>query len=317
MMSDIDYRKYAVSKPLYESDRPGVPEKTFTNRQIPPMTFISDRQIPGINYHVDVAWIRGMPELNPSVYEHAHDYDKVIIHWGANTDTPQDLGAEIEFYIGGQAVTFNTTTAVFIPKGLPHGPVTWKNFRFPHLQMTMTFGTGNTAAARGDSPGFPANKALPVKKDKFDYEQYVVRSPMREAGAGMKIKGRQYPTMTYMSKTQISQAPCYIEFGWIWDEVKPGIPEMIHKKYDEIVLHLGSDPEHPEDLGADLEMGINGHLMPFTTNCALFVPKGLLHGPNNFNKVRKPYIEMAIMIGAGTWLDGWQDSFIEKPVKPT
>ncbi len=309
-MATNDYLKYVVTRPLY------TPVKSLSpvaNRQHPPMTFLSNRQIPGADHCVEIGWINGIPEPNPGISEHVHDFDQVIINWGSHADTPQDLGGEIEFYIGGQPITFNTTTALFIPKGTPHGPVTWKKYRFPHLQMILTLGTGDLAVARCHDAVFQPHNRLPVKKDKFDYEQFAVRSPMREAGLGVYKKGRQAPTMTYMSSIQVNQARCYIEFGWIWGEVEPSIPEMVHKKYDEIVLHIGSDPEHPEDLGADIQVGIDGHLMSFNTGFAYFVPRGLRHGPNHFKTVRKPYIEMAIMIGPGTWAEGWADSFFDRP----
>jgi len=35
----------------------------------------------------------------------------------------------------------------------------------------------------------------------------------------------------------------------------------------------------------------------------------VVHGPLNWHKVRKPFIEMAIMLGAGTMAEGWGGSF--------
>ena len=153
------------------------------------------------------------------------------------------------------------------------------------------------------------NDHKPVKKENFDYEQYAIRSPMREAGA-IFMKGRQSPTMTYMSRRQINIANTYIEFGWIWDKVEPDIEKMVHKKYDEIVLHIGGDPENPEDLGADMTFGIEDELLQFNRSYAMWIPKGTAHGPLKWHAVRKPHIEMAIMLGAGTMEEGWADSFI-------
>ncbi len=303
-MAETDYSRYIITRPLYDAT-----EFDATTRRIPPMTFISNRQIPGAATVLEVGWVSGM-EPNPSVYEHTHDCDEIIIHWGTDHETPQDLGGEIEFYIGGQPITVNTTSAIFIPKGTRHGPVTSKNIRRPHLQMTLTLGTGDVATARKGL--IVPRRELPRKTDRFDYEQYVVRSPMRETGTIFK-RGRQAPTMTYMSSIQVNKARCYIEFGWIWDEVEPSIGEMRHNEHDEIVLHMGSDPDNPEDLGGEMVMGIDGKLMKLNTSYAVFIPRGVRHGPNIFKGgVRKPYIQMAIMLGAGTYAEGWADSFFEK-----
>ena len=108
-----------------------------------------------------------------------------------------------------------------------------------------------------------------------------------------------------MSQLQVNDAPCYIEFGWIWDVLERGIGEMTHENYDEIVLHIGGDPDNPEDLGADMEFGVGGEMFSFDTTYAVFIPKGLGHGPLNWKKVRKPHIEMAIMLGTGSLREGW------------
>lgn len=305
-MAESSYEKYVVRKPIYEAG-PGVKK-----RQSPTMTFMSRKQVPEANYYIELGWIYDIPDPNPHIHEHVHDFDEIVLHWGGNPETPQDLGGEIEFYIGGQPITFNTTTGIFIPKGVPHGPLTWKEFRFPHIEMAMMLGTGDPFEGWGKSGIKEPKKGLPEKKDTFDYEQYVIRSPIRESGA-IFMKGRQSPTMTYISRPQINVANYYLEFGWIWGIVEPNIPEMRHEKYDEIVLHIGGDLDNPEDLGADMEFGIGGDLLSFNTSYGVFIPKGLRHGPLNWNNVRKPHIEMAIMLGAGTYEEGWADSFFESP----
>src|SRR4030042_5839699 len=99
---------------------------------------------------------------------------------------------------------------------------------------------------------------------------------MREAGAEF-IKGRQSPTMTYMSGVQIPGVKYYIEFGWI-HAVTDTIHEMKHDNFDEIVMHIGGDPENPEDLGADMTFGVGSDHLKFDTSYAVFLPKGMMHG---------------------------------------
>ena len=144
-MSKIDYEKYVVRKPLYEAFG------GTKNRQSPTMTMISNKQIPGCNYYMEPGWIYGIPDPNPSLHEHAHDFDEIVMHMGGDYRTPQVLGGEVEFYVGGQPITFNTSTAFYLPKGTPHGPVIWKKFQFPHLQMAIMCGTGSAGEAWGTS----------------------------------------------------------------------------------------------------------------------------------------------------------------------
>ena len=128
------------------------------------MTYISSKLVPDVPYYIELGWIYDKPE--PHIFEHTLDYDRIILHWGGEMDTPQDLGATIEYYIGGQQITFNTTTGMFIPKGTPIGPVTWKEFKYPHIMMNFILGTGDPAVLANSGISTPKSNQ-PEKKDKF------------------------------------------------------------------------------------------------------------------------------------------------------
>jgi hypothetical protein len=303
----VDYEKYLVREPLYEAGG-GV-----KNRQSPAMTFLSRTQVPEASYYLELGWIKGMPDPNPHIYEHSHSCDEIILLWGCDYKTPQVLGAEIEFYIGGQQINVNTTCGMFIPRGVPHGPLTWKKFNRPHMQMSLLLGAGSREEAWGGNGIDRSQGSIPRKTSEIDYEQYVIRSPMREAGAEF-TRGRTAPTMTYMSGVQIPGVKTYIEFGWTFDlplssRTGAGMPPMAHKNFDEIVLHMGGDPDNPLDLGGEVEFYVGGQPLHFNTSTALYVPRNLVHGPLACTKYLKPHIVMAIMLGAGNLKDGWADSF--------
>jgi hypothetical protein len=178
--------------------------------------------------------------------------------------------------------------------------------------MTMILDKGDPFIGADPRVSSHPENTVPGKKNNFDCEQYVIRSPMREAGPNY-VEGRQNPTMTYMSRTQINSVNNYIEFGWIWDIPRPQIPKMRHDAYNEIVMHIGSDPDNPEDLGGILQFGIGEDLIEFNTNHCVYVPKGMDHGPLIWKEVCKPLLEMAVMMGAGTLEEGWENSFFDLP----
>ena len=144
---------------------------------------------------------------------------------------------------------------------------------------------------------------------KIDYEKYLVRTPLREAGG--IVQGRQSPTMTYMSSDQVPEANYYIELGWIHDmpDPNPHIHEHKHN-FDEIVLHWGGDPDNPEDLGGEIEFCMEGHPFSFDTTTGIFMPRGTRHGPLTWKRVTKPHIQMAFMLGTGSMSEGWGESGI-------
>ena len=133
------------------------------------------------------------------------------------------------------------------------------------------------------------------------YAKNLVRKPAYEVTAG-KVAGRQYPTMTLMSNDLVPGSNMYLEVGWIHQmpEPNPHIFEHSHEKYDEVVLHIGSDPNNPEDLGGEIEFTVGDEKLVFDKTSAIFVPAGVKHGPVIWRKVRRPHIQMAIVLGAGT-----------------
>jgi len=304
-----DFRKYLVTEPRYELCN------NVRNRQSPIMTLLSSSQLKEASHYLTAGWIYGVPEPNPCTGEHKHNHDEIIFFIGSDHHTPQVLGAEIEFYLARQRIIFNTTAAVYIPGGLTHGPLIWRDVSKPHLQVSLMVGTGSYEADDLKvETGQSEQKVRHLNAD-FDYEQYVVRSPIREAGAEF-IKGRTSPTLTYLSGLHIPGLKYYVEFGWTFDipvskRASSGnqMPPMAHEQYEEIVLHIGGDPDNPEDLGADMEFHVGGQPLLFSNTSALFIPKGLVHGPIKLLQYRKPHIVMAIMLGAGSVKEGWGNSF--------
>ena len=141
-MTDINYRKNLVKKPAYEVGG----NQKIEGRQNPTMTYMSNDLVPGSNNYIEIGWVYGMPEPNPHIHDHSHDdYDEIVLHIGMDPDNPEELGAKIEFVVGGETLVIDKTSALFIPRGVDHGPLTWKSVEKPHIQMVVMPGAGTLA----------------------------------------------------------------------------------------------------------------------------------------------------------------------------
>lgn len=141
-MDKVDVKKYVVDKPAYEV----IPVDEVKGR-IPAMTLMSSNLVPGTKMYIETGWVLAMPDPNPHIGEHTHDYDEIILHMGTDPSNPEDLGGEIEIGMGDETVTINKTSAIYVPKGLKHGPLVWKRFERPHLELTIMIGAGTLAEA--------------------------------------------------------------------------------------------------------------------------------------------------------------------------
>jgi hypothetical protein len=153
-MAKVDYNKYLVRKPVYEVGIAAVGQR---GHQAPSMTYMSDALVPGSNTYVEISWIYDVPEPNPYVFEHAHNYDEIVMHIGNDPENPESLGAEMTIEVEGQPLSFDRTTALFLPAGTKHGPLTWQKVTRPHIEMTVMLGCGDLKLA---SPGSNPDKQV-------------------------------------------------------------------------------------------------------------------------------------------------------------
>jgi hypothetical protein len=154
----FDVKKYFVKKPAYEVTPPIV-----VKGRRPAMTLLSNSLVPGSNMYIETGWVFGMPDPNPHIHEHVHDYDEIVIHLGTDPKDQEDLGGEIEFMVDGQPLIINKTSTVYVPKGVKHGPLTWKKYSKPHLELTIMIGAGSLAEA---DPGGHEKQKITRKKEK-------------------------------------------------------------------------------------------------------------------------------------------------------
>src|SRR4030043_244017 len=137
-MPKKSYKENLVDKPAYEVGS----QQVIKGRQNPTMTFMSNDLVPGSNAYIEIGWIYEMPSPNPHIGIHTHDYPEIVLHIGTDPKNPEYLGGKIEFTVGDEKPVIEKTSALFIPKGVNDGPLTWKSVVKPHIQMVVMPGAG-------------------------------------------------------------------------------------------------------------------------------------------------------------------------------
>ncbi len=103
-----------------------------------------------------------------------------------------------------------------------------------------------------------------------------------------------------------SFAGCY-DYNMYWITSKPNGPygsvswgEIAHghhiHKYPELLAHIGTDPDNPMDLGAEVEMCMGEELEKYTFNqsTVVCIPAGFVHAPWRIIKVTRPFLMIEI-----------------------
>jgi hypothetical protein len=91
-------------------------------------------------FYVETGWTMPPFVRQTQGKSHTHDYDEVIAFFGTDTKNPNDLGAEAEVHIGGELHTVTRSCLIFVPKGVPHGPIVFKRIDRPIFHFSC--GTG-------------------------------------------------------------------------------------------------------------------------------------------------------------------------------
>jgi hypothetical protein len=86
----------------------------------------------------------------------------------------------------------------------------------------------------------------------------------------------------------------YVEAVWVKGSV-PKVHPVHRHDHDEILGFVGSDMENPDDLGAEIDIVIDGKKTTITKTCFIHVPAGVEHGGLCFRKIDRPVFQIAML----------------------
>jgi len=116
--------------------------------------------------------------------------------------------------------------------------------------------------------------------------------------------GRQHPLgpmIAWLDDNNVKGSNFYM-IHWVMPRPNEnemiGHPPHIHKD-GELLIHLGTDPEHPEDLGGDCEifLGPEQERHVFNKTCVIYIPPLFIHAPWKPMNTRRPWIFVEVNQG--------------------
>ena len=143
------------------------------------------------------------------------------------------------------------------------------------------------------------------------YGKYVITAPKLITELAHHdftgVSGITFPDEVYLDKDILREANQWLDIMWIWEVPHP--PDLLGAHvhpFDELVLLIGSNPQDTGDFGAQIEWwmgeGDEAESYVIDTTTAIYVPKGLVHGPMNFLRIDKPVLNVAIGLNCGEYV---------------
>lgn len=120
-------------------------------RQMEHMVWLDHNVIPGA-FYAEAVWfwpaLTQKPQVihpeqmkdSPGIPPHVHPFPEFLSYYGTDIEHPDELYADVEFWMEDEKYVFNKSFIVYIPANVKHCPIRMHNMTKPIFHFTM--GTG-------------------------------------------------------------------------------------------------------------------------------------------------------------------------------
>ena len=131
--------------------------------------------------------------------------------------------------------------------------------------------------------------------------KYIVTRPKEEiegAPWSGNLKPERSTIMAFLD-SEVIKGAFYVECVWFWptQEEDKGSPKPHKHDYDEVIAFFGTEFKDPHDLGAVIELWIDGEQNIIDKSFLAFVPAGVMHCPLNILSIDRPVFHFAVGTG--------------------
>lgn len=243
-----------------------VPSTAFVNA-----VWMDESVIPGCMFN-HASWIR-QDCTCPGLIKHGSD--ALLMFIGGDVNNYETLNAEIELRIENDTLHLTNTCFVFIPAGTAYGDMVVHNLKRPVFYYALHLNTSvyQAVPAQATAPaGTWANQAV----EKYaPVDGHIPEAPEGFLDFLLWIDGQKLPGAPYM------------EAVWFKSANDTGPEGHVHD-FDEIIGFIGSDPDHPEDLGATVQFAVGDRIVTTDKSTLFYVPRGTHHSPIVLPELHRP-----------------------------
>jgi hypothetical protein len=131
----------------------------------------------------------------------------------------------------------------------------------------------------------------------FTHGKYIVTRPKENIVVpewGGNLSPETSTRVMYLD-SEVVPGAFYVECVWFWptDKEDKGSPAPHTHNYDEVLAFFGTDPNDTSDLGAVIELYIDGERNVMNQSFLAFIPAGIVHNPLNILQITRPVFHFA------------------------
>jgi hypothetical protein len=251
----------------------------------------------GSDFHVEYGTFLAAGKMGSEPYTaHTHEYNQVLVFIGTDTANVGDLGAEVEVCLGSQCEKHmvTTSTAISIPKGLPHFPAAINRMdrRFIYMEVSCTNEPGETPVELSKE----SLASAPVSDRGSQYGDNIVNMSFVRKGAWSYGPRNRDDSGGHLAI--VTNPNSEFNYAILHETLKKApyrfgpIPDKPHVHSDlEILTFMGTDTDDLSELGGEVEvsLGKEAERHIITRPSAIVIPGMFPHCPVIVTRVNRPF----------------------------
>jgi hypothetical protein len=268
------------------------------------LLWMDDEKVKGAEFYMECIWLwSGKTPSGTTEEPHVHDFPEVIGFIGTDEKHPGDLGGRMEIILGDETHFLTKSCLVFIPPGMKHCPLTFREVNRPVFFFTLApvgkygrkSGQMNVKATKNtEIPRFrtPRKDAGGTR-----YGRYIITKPISHAPR--KVKGKPAPPPPSGIKSshivsldsRILPSAFYVDFVWIWNGNLVMAAETHAHDWDEMIGLCGYPAkENPREIDPGVSVKMGDDMYQMKKSSLIYVPKNVAHAPIIFKDIKKPVL---------------------------
>ncbi len=309
-MSKLAYTKNIITETreytkeelkMIEKFRKESPFKTTVSMER--LLWMDDSKVKGSEFYMECIWLwPGKTTSGTTEEPHTHAFPEVIGFISTDENNPEELDGRMEIILGDETHYLTKSCLVFIPPGMKHCPLTFREVNRPTFFFTLAPISHYGRKSEKMNPAGTAGVQIPPfrtpRKDAKGsrYARYIITKPISHVPKN--VKNKPLPPRPKVKSSHIVSLDSnvlpgafYVDFVWIWNGNMTMAAQTHAHDWDEMIGLVGYPTrENPREIDKGMSLKMGDDMYQLKKSSLVYVPKNVPHAPIIFKDIEKPVL---------------------------
>lgn len=269
------------------------------------LLWMDETMVDDAEFYMECLWLwPGKTPSGTTEEPHAHPFPEVIGFIGTDEKNPGELDGRMEIHLGDEVHELKQSCLVFIPPGLRHGPLTFREVGKPTFFFTLApvskYGRRSELMAKEASKNIVIPDFRKPRKDAGGtrYGRYIITKPISHIPRNARGNVPPPPPRGVKSAhvvsldSRILPGAFYVDFVWIWSGNLLMAAETHAHDWDEMIGFMGlpRSQKNPREMDKGVSVKLGEDMYQMKQSSLIYVPKNVPHAPIIFKDIQKPVL---------------------------